>query len=706
MTPSQFETIEQIENDVWEAADQLRANSKLASSEYMMPVLGLIFLRHASNRFNTATKQIEADKLAGRMPNRSVTKQDYLSRGALWLPESSRWEYLVNPHNVHNDLGNTIVQAMEAIEEHFDPLKGVLPKEYGIFDRDVLDDLLRIFNKEALNTASGDVFGRINEYFLMKFANDQAHDKGEFFTPPSLVQTIVNVIEPEHGIVLDPACGSCGMFVQTSYFIRRLGQDTAKRVAFYGHEKTATTIKIAKMNLAVHALNGDIREANTFYEDPFSLNGKCDFVMANPPFNVDKVDAEKVKSDPRLPFGIPGENKDKKVSNGNFLWISYFWSYLNDKGRAGFVMSSQASSAGHQEMEVRRKIVETGDVDVMISIRNNFFYTRAVPCELWFLDRGKPVNRKNKVLMIDARNIHRKVTRKIFDFSPEQAANICSIIWLYRGQSDRFLDLIKYYFSRVCEESAIIEGKISAFEMTMNEIRKPFYPILEKYRDTDLVVTDSARPLIDPISELNDLYLPYEKDREKLISDLQSFFTKYCKILPVTNEEQHFAKKMFDPIDERVKGLIKQIDLLSKLATRTIEAVSVLTGDELSEAIYERRGISRQIKLLEEQRKDCIEQLRMAVYFHRQIQWLQEHFPDALLRDVTGLVKLADKSEIEISDWNLSPGRYVGVAPQEVDEDFDFEQAMRDIHIELADLNREAVELAAKIQENFEDLGI
>jgi type I restriction enzyme M protein len=262
------------------------------------------------------------------------------------------------------------------------------------------------------------------------------------------VQTLVNVIEPDHGVVFDPACGSAGMFVQSSHFIEHEGLDTMQRVTFYGQEKTATTIRLAKMNLAVHGLEGDIREANSFYDDVHRLQdgralwGHCDFVMANPPFNVDMVDAERVKDDRRLPFGLPGVNKDKRVSNGNYLWISYFHSYLSDKGRAGFVMSSQASSAGHGEKEVRRKLVETGDVDVMIAIRSNFFYTRTVPCELWHFDRAKPAGRKDMVLMLDARNIYRKVTRKIYDFSPEQQTNLNAIVWLYRGQQERFLKLV------------------------------------------------------------------------------------------------------------------------------------------------------------------------------------------------------------------------------------------------------------------------
>ena len=384
-----------------------------------MPVLGIIFLRHATNRYNAARRQIEEEQAAGKMPMRPLVRGDFLKRRALMLPQQAQYDELLRlPKG--SELGKALIAAMNAIEAEFESLSGQLPKDYDRFDDKLLENLLRTFDSETLRTARGDLFGRIYEYFLMKFAMQGAQDNGEFFTPPSLVQTIVNIIEPEHGVVFDPACGSGGMFVQSSHFIERMGQETSHRVTFFGQEKTATTIRLAKMNLAVHGLEGEIREANTFYEDVHNLFGKCDFVMSNPPFNVDEVDAERVKGDRRLPFGLPGTNKAKKVSNGNYLWISYFYSYLGPKGRAGFVMSSQASSAGHGEAEVRRKIAETGDVDVMVAIRSNFFYTRSVPCELWHFDKNKPPQRKDKVLMIDARNIYRKVTRKIYDFSPEQ----------------------------------------------------------------------------------------------------------------------------------------------------------------------------------------------------------------------------------------------------------------------------------------------
>jgi len=737
MTANAFHNITKIEDNLWEAADQLRANSKLTSSEYCMPVLGVIFLRHASNRYEAALRQIEADKAAGKIADRLLVKADFIKRRALMLPEQSRYDYLLKlPSGV--SLSEALVEAMNAIEDDFEPLAGQLPKDYHIFDDTLLEDLLRIFDSEALRTASGDVFGRIYEYFLMKFAIQGAQDNGEFFTPPVLVQTLVNVIEPDHGVVFDPACGSGGMFVQSSHFIEHEGLDTMQRVTFYGQEKTATTIRLAKMNLAVHGLEGDIREANSFYDDLHRLQdgrplwGNCDFVMANPPFNVDMVDADRIKGDRRLPFGLPGiskgkgkksENDPKKnkatVSNGNYLWISYFHSYLNDKGRAGFVMSSQASSAGHGEAEVRRKLVETGDVDVMIAIRSNFFYTRTVPCELWHFDKNKPplplgegwgegvaLNHRGNVLMLDARNIYRKVTRKIYDFSPEQLANLTAIVWLYRGQNHRFLGLVQDYLGKLCEEAAAILGELDRFENGLNELRDQIGSFVESLKDLEAVTTEQKSALIDAIAELKAAETAYRNDRGSLLDGLANFRRDYQEALPTENPTQHTAREAFNPLAEKAKGMVKQIDLLYKLVARCTQLPHELAAIEEASEFYDRRQAGKRLKQLDEERKEAVEQLKLAAYFHRQIVWLQERFPEAKMRAVPGLCKVVSRAEIEAADWSLTPGRYVGVAPPEVDEDFDFEQALRDIHIELADLNREAFELAAKIQENFEELGI
>jgi type I restriction enzyme M protein len=464
------------------------------------------------------------------------------------------------------------------------------------------------------------------------------------------------------------------------------------------------------MNLAVHGLEGKIAEAITYYQDEHTLAGKCDFVMANPPFNVDLVDAERIKTDPRLPFGLPGVNPQKKVGNGNYLWISYFWSYLNAKGRTGFVMSSQASSAGHGEKDVRKKIVETGDVDVMISIRPNFFYTRTVPCELWFFDRAKPDERRDKVLMLDARNIYRKVTRKIYDFSPEQMRNLSAIVWLHRGQQPRFLALVRDYLGNVCTESASIPENLAAFETTLADLRQRFASLTKTVGSQAALDAEKKQALADAAAELLDAAKPYETDRAKLLADLGGFRKTFAKALPEANDRQHAARKAFDPIAEAIRGLIKQIDLLYKLAACVADLGSGLPlpegeGRGEGEALFEPRAVRKLVKQLDEQRKAAVEQLKRAVYFHRQVAWLQDRFPRAELQAVPGLVKLVDRTEIEAADWSLTPGRYVGVAPPEEDEDFDFEATLRDIHTELVDLNKEAAELAAKIQENFAELG-
>jgi type I restriction enzyme M protein len=734
MTENTLKDIEKLESRLWEVADQLRANSKLTSSEYCMPVLGVIFLRHATNRYYAALAQIEADQAAGKMPERPLTKDDFVRRRALMLPESARYDVILRLTK-GTDIGAKLVEAMNAIEDAFPPLEGQLPKEYEKFESDLLEDVLRIFDSEVLRTASGDVFGRIYEYFLMKFAMQGAQDNGEFFTPPSLVQAIVNVIEPDHGIVLDPACGSGGMFVQSSHFIENEGLDTMKRVTFYGQEKTATTIRLAKMNLAVHGLQGDIQEANTFYDDVHRLPegkplwGNCDFVMANPPFNVDMVDAERVKTDRRLPFGLPGttkgagkKNGDGKknketVSNGNYLWISFFHSYLSATGRAGFVMSSQASSAGHGEMEVRRKLVETGGVDAMIAIRANFFYTRTVPCELWFFDKGKPEERRDTVLMIDARNIYRKVTRKIYDFSPEQLANLTAIVWLYRGQQARFLALVRKYCGEICAEATAIPAVLEAFERTLRAAWLPLAAFAESVGKLEGITPEQRRPLLEALAEFTQaLGVPatdtleaagaYTGDRAALVQTLAAFNSAHQAALPETNADQHAARVEFEPLAERIKGLVKQVDLLYKLASHAVQKANELATVEAAAELHDRRAAAKRLKQLDEDRKAAVEQLKAAVYFHRQIVWLQERFPEAELRAVPGLCKAVTRAEIEAADWSLTPGRYVGVAPPEVDEDFDFEQALKDIHVELADLNREAAELAAKIQENFEELGV
>ena len=696
--------IEQFEADLWKVADTLRANSNLASNEYFMPILGLIFLRHATNRYYAAMSGIEADKAAGKMPDRPLVEADFTRRRALKLPEPARYDVLLEMPK-DGSLGAAVTAAMEAVEDHFPPLAGQLPKDYERFEDDVLEEMMRTFDSEALRTASGDVFGRIYEYFLAEFSKQGAHDNGEFFTPPSIVQTIVNVIEPDHGVVLDPACGSGGMFVQSSHFIEDAGEDTMKRVTFYGHEKNETTAKLAQVNLAVHGLEGRIRagnEAITYYKDPHELAGECDFVMANPPFNVDEVDAEKVKDDRRLPFGLPGVNKTRKVSNANYLWLQYFYSYLNENGRAGVVMSSQASSAGRDEAKVRRKLIESGAVDVMIDVRGNFFYTRTVPCQLWFFDRAKERDevRCNQILMLDARNIHRKVSRAIFDFSPEQQRNIAAIVWLHRGQTDRFLVLVEDYLAQAIAKGEATGAPLVAFNDALGRLVDLARPFATGERDPD--------PLTETWEELTSARATLSADIDALAPEIAARSADWAKGGNGATRENvalHAARKGLSDMTERCRDLARQIDLAAKLAGRAVD-IAVKELDARNSDLWANADINKARRELEDARADAVEALRQARYFVRQADWLQERFPEAELRDVEGLVKLVDRAEVAAHDWSLTPGRHVGVAPAEEDEDFDFEAALRSIHMDLKELNDEAAKLATRIDRNFEGLGV
>ena len=434
------EQIRQLEKELWDAADELRANSKLTAAEYKDPVLGLVLLRFAQNRYDEAIgiveKNLPINPRTGE--KRAVLATDFSSVGAMMLPQEAQYDFLADL-STDKDIAAAINDAMRLIEKEYPYLEGILPKNYQDFERDLLASLVRAFNKDAVKKATGDVFGRIYEYFLMKFSMQGAgaQEGGEFFTPPSLVQLLVSFIEPDHGIIHDPACGSGGMFVQTGRFVRnQVKKDTVGTINCYGTELKTNNYKLAKMNLAIHGIEGKISENNSFYTDPHGLVGQCDFVLANPPFNVNKIDKDKqyVKNDPRLSFGLP------KSDNGNYMWIQYFHSYLNEKRRAGFVIASSATDAGHTEAVIRQRLIESKHVDCIVSVSNNFFYTRSLPCHLWFFDKGKSVDNADKILMIDARNVYRVVSTTINDFSAGQSLNLTTIMRLYRGVVGAFAD--------------------------------------------------------------------------------------------------------------------------------------------------------------------------------------------------------------------------------------------------------------------------
>ena len=542
--------IRKLESDLWESADLLRAGSKLTSNQYCMPVLGLIFLRYAYSRF----KLVEAEILKNR-PVRNgrvlpVEASDFASKSALFLPREAQYEYLVNlPTNIStagligmnghpmNSLGEVVNNAMELVEAQSEQLTGVLPKDYTMFSDELLGELLRIFNNNALDEVGGDVIGRIYEYFLNKFAKNIAQDDGVFFTPKSLVKMIVNVLEPSGGVLLDPACGSGGMFVQTGDFVNAAGMEANSAMTFYGQEKVEYNAKLCLMNMAVHGLNGIIKsgdEANTFYHDAHNLDGCCDYVMANPPFNVDKVNAESAQSAGRLPFGLPGINKNKEFGNANYLWISYFYSYLNETGRAGFVMASSATDSANKDRDIRQKLVETGHVDVMVSVGNNFFYTKSLPCSLWFFDKGKKADLRDKVLFLDARNYYTVVDRTLNEWSEWQLKNLNAIVWLYRGETDKYKALLAEYHQAL--KSAL-----------------PFSEIAEQLETELQNVKAEAKEAIDCASR---------KDKKRIETEYQGQIQSLEQKLTVAKD----AVWLYEKFGE---GEYQDIPGLCKIATRT-----------------------------------------------------------------------------------------------------------------------------------------
>lgn len=503
--------IRKLEAELWESADLLRAGSKLTSNQYCMPVLGLIFLRYAYSRFKLVEAEILKDRPVRNGRVLPVEESDFASRSALFLPREAQYAYLVElPENipaagltnrngqVMNSLGEVVNNAMEMVEEQSEQLSGVLPKDYTMFSDELLAELLRIFNNSALDDVGGDVIGRIYEYFLNKFAKNIAQDDGVFFTPKSLVKMIVNILEPKEGVLLDPACGSGGMFVQTGDFVEHAGMLANNTMTFYGQEKVEYNAQLCLMNLAVHGLSGVIKsgdEANTFYHDAHNLDGCCDYVMANPPFNVDKVKAESAQTAGRLPFGMPAVNKNKEVSNANYLWISYFYSYLNEHGRAGFVMASSATDSQSRDKDIREKLVRTGHVDVLISVGNNFFYTKSLPCSLWFFDKGKKEELQDKVLFIDARNYYTVVDRTLNEWSEWQLKNLNAIVWLYRGEADKYQNLLSQYRKELGKQLSFPEraeqletdlqnARAEAKERVAQAARKDKKRIEAEYQDT------------------------------------------------------------------------------------------------------------------------------------------------------------------------------------------------------------------------------
>ena len=675
--------IRKLEAELWESADLLRAGSKLTSNQYCMPVLGLIFLRYAYSRFKLVEAQILKNRPVRNGRVLPVEASDFASKSALYLPKEAQYEYLLNlPENIPsanliglhgmplNSLGEVVNNAMELVESQSEQLSGVLPKDYTMFSDTLLRGLLRIFNNSALNDVGGDVIGRIYEYFLNKFAKNIAQDDGVFFTPKSLVKMIVNVLEPKGGILLDPACGSGGMFVQTGDFVNAAGMEANSAMTFYGQEKVEYNAKLCLMNMAVHGLNGMIKsgdEANTFYHDAHSLDGCCDYVMANPPFNVDKVNSETTSNAGRLPFGLPTVNKAKEVGNGNYLWISYFYSYLNEKGRAGFVMASSATDSSGKDRDIRQKLVETGHVDVMMSVGNNFFYTKSLPCSIWFFDKGKVEAIQDKVLFIDARNYYTVVDRTLNEWSEWQLKNMNAIVWLYRGEVGKYQNLCDEY-AKYIESTvrSVLESAIATAYCMDDKYAEPFNAearIMQSY----WLETRRLEDFYTLRQELRHL-LQIAKDQYKAM-------TAYGDAL----SKEDIKAKMEEIIDSGRAALLLE------------------TGNVRTWAQY-KKAVLGQIDSFTQLAEDLLTVLEEA-------KWLTDKFGEGEYQDIPGLCKIASRTEIEEKNYSLTPGAYVGVAAVENDG-VDFAQRMGEIHRELLKLQEESNELMQTISRNMKEMGV
>lgn len=619
-------SIKQLEADLWSAADVLRSSANLNANQYCMPVLGLLFLKYAYGRY----KRVEAELMKNR-PSRGgvkmpVTAQDFRAKSALFLPREAQYDYLLNlPGNIASanivdeqnrqltSLGDVVNYAMRLIEQQTDQLKGILPDTYNIINDEVLAKLLRIFNNDKLEQVGGDVIGRIYEYFTGKFSKAIADDDGVFFTPKSLVQMIVNIIEPSHGTVLDPACGSGGMFVQSGDFVNNHGMNANSALTFYGQEKVTFNARLCLMNMAVHGLNAIIKsgdEANTYTQDAHNLVGECDFVMANPPFNVNGVEEASVSGSNRLPFGLPAVNKDKEISNANYLWIQYFYAYLNETGRAGFVMASSATDSQSKDRSIREKLVKTGHVDCLISVANNFFYTLTLPCTLWFFDKNKREENRDKILFIDSRNYYTVVEKTLNEWNEWQMRNINAIVWLYRGETDKYRNLI------------------STYRMWLNDF-------FNRY--------DNAA--LQPVEKSWQAY------REGIEATLACF-----------------------------KGNLKKLEADMK-ATR-------------------KRKDKAELKELVEETTMQVAEITEALDVINQLIWLVDKFgEDGTYRDIPGLCRIADISEVEGKSFSLTPGAYTG-AEEAATDDVDFTSRMKEIHAELEKLQNESAQIFATIKAN------
>ncbi|MFI9458331.1 N-6 DNA methylase [Acinetobacter sp. NPDC052428] len=723
--------LKQLEDQLWSAADSLRANTDLKPNEYSTPVLGLIFLKFADNKYGAAEEAIlkEFNELKGTRREKPLS-EIAIKHCGFYLPDNARYNYLLElPEN--EDLASKIKEAMQAIEYHQgqEDFKDVLPKnDYQAFNRlaqskQALKGLVRSFSNIP-SDASGDVFGKIYEYFLGKFALSEGQKGGEFFTPTSVVRLMVEMIEPYNGSVYDPACGSGGMFVQSLQFVERrkelskkLGEaETNNSLFVYGQEKTLDTGKLAKMNLFVNGLKGDIRQANSYAEDPFKGFEKFDYIMANPPFNVDDVALATVEKDPRFnTYGLPrNKTKTKKaddnakaetVPNANYLWINLFatslknaeQAKLSNSGRAALVMPNSASDARNSEADVRQTLIENNLIYGMLTLPSNMFYTVTLPATLWFFDKNK---QDDKILFIDARNIFRQIDRAHRDFTDEQILNIAMISKLHKERNHEYISLVDDYFRQ----------GMAKLEATVPHVEPSFKKLKDALKD-DVAIVQS----VDTLNTHWHALKPLQESFNIYVKDFPQAITK--DLVKNLNEVQKNLRASFTPFFKTIADEAKVLDKAIREKEKAHNELVKLIRAEATEAkandnkdlfkvkdakLKVLNALSADIKEVKALLADIKADRSEAEYFFNHISWLQERFPNAEYEDVTGLCKLATPEEVKEQDYSLNAGRYVGVVIEEdgrTEEEFSqYLQAMSD---DFEELNKISQEISSVVVQNL-----
>ena len=685
------EQLKKLEDDLWKSADSLRANSDLKSSEYSTCVLGIIFLKFADNNYRKHEAEIKAEyeKLKGSRREKEIS-EIAIEKCGFYLPDHARYNFLLELPE-QEDIVKAIKAAMASIEEYKPELQGVLPQdEYFRFNRTeqnkaIPKRLLKLFADIPV-TAGGDIFGQIYEYFLGNFALAEGQGGGEFFTPRSVVQLMVEIIEPHRGKVFDPACGSGGMFVQSAKFINEHREELkngadAGDLFVYGQEKTLETVKLAKMNIAVNGLRGEVRQTNSYYEDPFDSFGQFDYVLANPPFNVDDVALSGVEKDKRFnTYGLP-RNKSKTgkkdqgketVPNGNYLWINLFATSLKPEGRAALVMANSASDARHSEADIRKTLIENNLIYGMLTLPSNMFYTVTLPATLWFFDKAKTDDR---ILFIDARNIFTQIDRAHREFSEAQVQNIAIISHLRKGNSDNYIALLDRYFEQGVAKLVDTEPKVK--------------PIAEELASV-LDATEGKAAVSD--------FLKQWKEVAKLSEHYQHYLksNKPLKDIAKKNSAQIELRERFDPFFEKLHSDLKVLDKAVRSSEKAVTGAANGNGT---------RGSDKQLKGVKGRLAELHAEMRSAEEFFRHIAWLQERFPNAEYEDVTGLCKLATVEEVKEQDSSLNPGRYVGVVIEEDGRtEEEFEEEVHTLHSQLDSLTKQASVLAVKISDSIDQL--